>query len=90
MADTRKLPTPVVEVWEWQMRSACRSMDSAYFFHPDGERGPARVARIKRAKQVCHGCPVLDQCRRHALSVEEPYGVWRGLPGDGEGWRRHR
>jgi WhiB family redox-sensing transcriptional regulator len=22
---------------------------------------------------------VLDQCRRHALEVHEPYGVWGGL-----------
>ncbi len=31
------------------------------------------------AKQVCRGCPVLEQCRRHALAVQEPYGVWGGL-----------
>ncbi|WP_308190969.1 WhiB family transcriptional regulator [Pseudonocardia terrae] len=23
-------------------------------------------------------CPVLDECRRHALAVDEPYGVWAG------------
>lgn len=79
MADTRKLPTPVVERWDWQLRGACRDLDSTVFFHPDGERGPQRDARIERAKQVCNGCPVLQQCRRHALSVEEPYGVWGGL-----------
>lgn len=79
MADTRRLPTPVVERWDWQLRGACRDMNSAVFFHPEAERGPARAARIGRAKQVCRGCPVLEQCRRHALSVEEPYGVWGGL-----------
>ena len=79
MADTRKLPTPVVERWDWQLRGACRDLDSSVFFHPDGERGPDRAARITRAKQVCNGCPVLHQCRRHALTVQEPYGVWGGL-----------
>ena len=24
-------------------------------------------------------CPVLQQCRSHALAVREPYGVWGGL-----------
>jgi WhiB family redox-sensing transcriptional regulator len=54
-------------------------MDSAFFFHPEGERGPARANRETRAKQVCRGCPVLEQCRRHALAAHEPYGVWGGL-----------
>jgi WhiB family redox-sensing transcriptional regulator len=79
VADTRRLPVPVTEIWEWQMRGSCRGMDSAFFFHPEGERGPARADREARAKEVCRTCPVLEQCRRHALSAHEPYGVWGGL-----------
>ncbi len=79
MADTRKLPTPVAETYEWQMQGACRGMDSGFFFHPEGERGPAKYNREARAKEVCQRCPVLEQCRRHALSAQEPYGVWGGL-----------
>lgn len=79
MADTRRLPVPVTETYDWQMQGACRGMDSAFFFHPEGERGPARASRETRAKQVCRGCPVLEQCRRHALAAHEPYGVWGGL-----------
>jgi WhiB family redox-sensing transcriptional regulator len=79
MADTRRLPTPVTEVWNWQMRGSCRGMDSGYFFHPENERGPARVLREARAKEVCRRCPVIEECRRHALAAHEPYGVWGGL-----------
>jgi WhiB family redox-sensing transcriptional regulator len=79
MADTRRLPAPVCEVWEWQMQGACRGMDSGYFFHPENERGSARVLREARAKQVCGRCAVIEQCRRHALAAHEPYGVWGGL-----------
>ncbi len=79
MADTRRLPTPVSEVWDWQMQGACRGMDSGYFFHPENERGPARAQREAKAKQVCRRCPVIEQCRRHALAAHEPYGVWGGL-----------
>ncbi len=79
MADVRRLPVPVTDIWDWQMRGACRGMDSAFFFHPEGERGPARANREARAKQVCRTCPVLEECRRHALAVHEPYGVWGGL-----------
>ena len=79
MADIRRLPVPVTEIWDWQMRGACRGMDSAFFFHPDGERGPARSRREARAKAICHACPVLEMCRKHALAVHEPYGIWGGL-----------
>mgnify|MGYP002753500384 CR=1 FL=1 len=24
-------------------------------------------------------CPVLEECRDHALSTREPYGVWGGM-----------
>lgn len=79
MADVRLLPVPVAEVWDWQMWAACRGMDSAVFFHPDGERGPSRAGREARAKRICEGCPVRRQCLGHALAVREPYGVWGGL-----------
>ena len=79
MADIRRLPAAVTDQWDWQLQGACRGMDSAFFFHPEGERGAARVGREARAKQVCQGCPVIEQCRKHALAVEEPYGVWGGL-----------
>lgn len=79
MADTRRLPGPNADMWNWQMRGSCRGMDSAFFFHPDGERGPARARREARAKAICRTCPVLTMCRQHALAVHEPYGIWGGL-----------
>jgi hypothetical protein len=33
-------------------------------------------------KNVCRACPVVAQCRAHALAVHEPYGVWGGLTAD--------
>lgn len=52
---------------------------SDVFYHPDGERGRARQRRELRAKAICAACPVLESCRKHALAVAEPYGVWGGL-----------
>jgi len=79
MANVRRLPGPVAEVWDWQLLGACRGKDSAQFFHPDGERGSSRNRREMAAKSVCHACPVRAQCAAHALSVREPYGVWGGF-----------
>ena len=79
MADVGRLRVPVTEVWDWQMRAACRDLDSTMFFHPEYERGSAKTDRDQRAKQVCGRCPVIDSCRRYALQVQEPYGVWGGM-----------
>jgi WhiB family redox-sensing transcriptional regulator len=79
MADIRRLPGPNAELWEWQLRAACRDMSAELFFHPEGERGPARAGREAAAKAVCAGCVVIDRCRDHALRAREPYGVWGGL-----------
>jgi WhiB family redox-sensing transcriptional regulator len=79
MADIRRLPAPVTETWDWQLRAACRGVDSGMFFHPERERGARKHEREARAKRFCQGCPVIQQCRDHALAVAEPYGVWGGL-----------
>ena len=82
MADVSRLPGPNADFWDWQLDGACRGQDPSTFFHPDGERGPAREARESAAKAICRGCPVVDLCARHALEVREPYGVWGGLSED--------
>ena len=68
--------------WEWQKNAACRGMGDETFFHPPDERDPARSQRISQAKAICQSCPVIDECRLHALRVREPYGIWGGLSED--------
>ncbi len=82
MAEISRLPGPVADLWEWQLEGSCRTADPRLFFHPEGERGPARRERDAGAQVVCASCPVLQECRRHALTVREPYGVWGGLTED--------
>lgn len=79
MASILRLPQPLVEVWDWQARAACRNLDSSMFFHSDGERGSRRQQREDRAKAICAGCPVRVECLEHSLHVQEPYGIWGGL-----------
>lgn len=82
MAEVSRLPGPVADLWEWQLTGACRDADPRLFFHPEGERGPARRERDAAAKRLCEACPVLEDCREHAMAVREPYGVWGGLTED--------
>ncbi|MEV0697217.1 WhiB family transcriptional regulator [Saccharopolyspora sp. NPDC050389] len=79
MAATARLPKPVSETWRWQLQAACRDASTSRFFHPENERGSARDNRERRAKSICRKCPVMWQCRAHALKAREPYGVWGGL-----------
>ncbi|MGH3727115.1 MAG: WhiB family transcriptional regulator [Mycobacterium sp.] len=73
------LPELNIDYRYWQLQGACHGVDSSMFFCPDGERGRVRTMREQRAKQMCRSCPVLNQCRTHALATAEPYGVWGGL-----------
>ena len=66
-------------LWSWRLRAACRHVESAVFFPPDGERPPQRDARETRAKAICGGCPVISQCAAYAIRYGERYGVWGGL-----------
>lgn len=77
-----KLPQPISESWDWQIRARCRGVDPAVFFHPDNERGDARRHRVGTAIRICRVCPVQAECRRYALEAGERYGIWGGLPED--------
>ena len=78
MLQPQQLPGPNADTWDWQLQGLCRGVESSVFFHPDGERGRARTQREMRAKQMCRQCPVITQCRTHALTVGEPCGIWGG------------
>ncbi|MCP3811175.1 WhiB family transcriptional regulator [Mycobacteriaceae bacterium Msp059] len=67
------------ESFSWQTAAACRNVDPALFFHPDGERGRARERRQLTAKEICGECPVIYQCLEHAVTFQEPFGTWGGL-----------
>ncbi|TXL57444.1 WhiB family transcriptional regulator [Aeromicrobium terrae] len=79
MVNVKRLPMPIMESYDWQNEGACRDVEPDAFFSPEAERGLRRVRREEAAKALCARCPVLDVCREHALTVQEPYGVWGGL-----------
>ena len=79
MPQPEQLPGPNADIWNWQLQGLCRGIDSSVFFHPDGERGRARMQRELRGKALCRRCAVIQECRSHALAVGEPYGVWGGM-----------
>lgn len=79
MVNIKRLPMPLQETYEWQYEGLCRTVDPERFFSPEAERGAPKARREEAAKALCLKCPVIARCREHALSVQEPYGVWGGL-----------
>ncbi|WNI17493.1 WhiB family transcriptional regulator [Actinacidiphila sp. ITFR-21] len=63
----------------WHSDAACRSDEAGLFFAPSKEPTAARLSREEAAKRVCARCPVMLECREHALLQPEPYGVWGGM-----------
>ncbi|MCU4187039.1 WhiB family transcriptional regulator [Acidiferrimicrobium sp. IK] len=67
-------------VWDaegWRSASACRDIDPEMFF-PVGVTGDA-MARADAAKEICRGCPVVEECLIFAVTTNQEYGIWGGL-----------
>ena len=73
---------PADATWDWQEVGSCREADPDLFFHPQNERGLARLRRDRAAKAVCASCDVRIECADYAIRAREPYGVWGGLTED--------
>lgn len=69
---------------DWSASANCRAQGSDAFYPPlGGENRTERLQRERRAKSICAGCEVRDDCLSHALNHDERYGIWGGL-NDGE------
>lgn len=58
----------------WRDEANCRDIDPDLFF-------PLRGEDIGRAKAVCWGCAVREECLEYALDNNEEQGIWGGLSG---------
>lgn len=68
--------------YKWQDEGNCVGKDVNIFYHPYNERGEEKEERLAKAKAICVGCPVIQECLDHALSVPETFGVWGGMGED--------
>ncbi len=65
---------------DWRQNAACIGEDPELFF-PVGTTGPA-IGQVEKAKAVCRGCDVIDQCLEWALASNQDAGVWGGMSED--------
>lgn len=66
---------PTAEEIHWQLKGLCRN-DDPQKWTPDP---PDVEKKSQEAKEICHRCPVVQECQNWALSHREVYGVWGGL-----------
>jgi WhiB family redox-sensing transcriptional regulator len=62
---------------DWRQSARCRDEDPELFF-PAGNSGPA-LLQADKAKTVCYLCPVMESCRRWALTTWPEFGVFGGM-----------
>jgi WhiB family redox-sensing transcriptional regulator len=55
----------------WQARAACRGEHLEQFFPPEGTGG-------MRARRICNGCTVAEECLQYALERPSLKGIWAG------------
>jgi WhiB family redox-sensing transcriptional regulator len=73
----------------WRSVGACLSADPDLFF-PISTIGPAEQ-QIARAKTICAGCGVRQECLEFALTHDQTYGIWGGTtPQDRQRDRRRQ
>jgi WhiB family redox-sensing transcriptional regulator len=73
-----RLPPATESAWVWQLQGSCRGQAPEIFF-PDDHATRDRRRQENLAKQICRQCPVLEQCRDHALRTPEPHGIWGAM-----------
>lgn len=66
----------------WLESAACRGK-TRLFYSTYGFEDTA-------AKTLCAGCPVREPCLEHALTVDEPFGIWGGQTPEERGVSRRR
>ena len=63
----------------WMRRAVCRSEDPSIFFPLNEESGSERIDREARAKSICGGCHVRQDCLDFAVRIDIRFGVWGGM-----------
>jgi WhiB family redox-sensing transcriptional regulator len=63
-----------LDIESWREAAACLDMTEVAFFP-----SPDDLGAISRAKAICAGCPVADDCLAFAIETRQPDGIWGGM-----------
>ncbi|MDR0951102.1 MAG: WhiB family transcriptional regulator [Candidatus Ancillula sp.] len=60
----------------WKKKAKCSELDPELFF-PIGTSDAAKEQE-KKAIDICHSCPVCEECLEKAIADKQEIGVWGG------------
>ena len=73
----------------WRAAGACLSADPDLFFPLMKKRSAEK--QVARAKMICAGCRVRQECLEYAVSQDLTHGIWGGTtPEDRQRERRRK
>ena len=81
-AQSRPLPEPLTDNWDWQLDARCRHLDSDLFFPCEDEGRGARIRRERVAKRICE--PFMRGMRRTSTRQHAMQGQRRPLKSNAE------
>ena len=67
---------------DWRERAECLKPDvNAEVFFPAGYdwETPQNARRAREAKNICHGCPVVNECLKDGLDKRDKWAILGGL-----------
>lgn len=71
---TRTPLTITQPITDWRERAECAGHPNQAFF-PLGDGDEPVIAR---AKAICSGCSVTEECLQYALETNQRFGIWAG------------
>jgi WhiB family redox-sensing transcriptional regulator len=60
---------------QWFEHAACRGLDPNIFFAENAGKHNVYVAAI----EICHSCPVKQDCLDYAIVTRQEHGMWGGM-----------
>jgi len=66
------------ETWQEQALCALPEHRDLLWFPDEEDRTHYRQKGRNEVKEVCGRCPVIDECRQYAESIQVSAGVWGG------------
>lgn len=62
-----------MKLGRWIEHAACKGKTELYFPR-QGDN-----SSFARAQQICHSCPVFNDCHEYAMTNYERFGIWAGM-----------
>jgi WhiB family redox-sensing transcriptional regulator len=78
----------VNDTQDWRHWAACQDENPEWWFPTAAAHTYIYKREVKRAKDICASCPIIDDCLREAVREGHVHGVWGGTSEELRKWLR--